>query len=101
MGQYERSRNLSEETLEVSLKVSGETHPNSIRAMKRLASVWGNLGRYDDAEPAVGKAYDISEATHGECSSVTLAVMKNLARTRHMQKLFGEAEIPPRNLVQF
>lgn len=70
-----------EEALRLSLEILGETHPHSIRAMVRLASVWRNQGRYDNAEAAVAKAFENSKDTHGERPPVTLAVMRNLART--------------------
>lgn len=56
LGQYERSRILLEEALQLSLEAPGKTHPNSIRAMVRLASVLRNQGWYEDAEAAVEKA---------------------------------------------
>ncbi|MEO7196034.1 MAG: tetratricopeptide repeat protein [Pseudonocardiaceae bacterium] len=49
VGQYERARQLGEDTLARCRQVLGEEHPDTVRSIRSLAAVLARLGEHDQA----------------------------------------------------
>jgi Tetratricopeptide repeat len=49
VGQYERARQLGEDTLTRCRRVLGENHSDTLRSAHNLATVLANLGEHDQA----------------------------------------------------
>jgi tetratricopeptide (TPR) repeat protein len=63
--------------LEISRRARGEEHPDTLRSMNDLGSLYTNQGQFAKAEPLLVKVLEISRRVQGE-SPNTLMCMNNL-----------------------
>ena len=88
----DRAEPLLDERLEVSRRVLGEEHPDTLASMNNLAVLYLDQGKYAEAEPLLVKALEVGRRVLGEEHPDTLVSMNNLAVLYLDQGQFAEAE---------
>src|SRR5262249_54734302 len=81
-----------EAAVELFRKHRGETPPDTIDAMSKLASVYWHLDKYDAEEELLKKLLDYYRHERGEEDRKTLEVMNNLGVSYKEQGKFDRAE---------
>ena len=69
---------LIKEVLEIQRRVLGEEHPDTLEWMNRLANLYKEQGRYDEAESLFVKELEMRRRVQGEEHRDTVQSMKNL-----------------------
>jgi eukaryotic-like serine/threonine-protein kinase len=83
---------LERETLEISRRVLGMDHPNTLGSMSNLASTLDNEWRYADAEQLQREAVDIQRRVLGAEHPHTLGSINNLAFSLERLHRYADAE---------
>lgn len=78
---YASARQLQEETLKSSRELLGETHPDTLTAMAKLAWTLCKLGDLAGARKLQEQVLEENRRVRGEEHSQTLTAMSNLAVT--------------------
>ncbi len=91
VGQLERARTLSEESLALLQSTSGPDDPATWGAMALLGRILADTGRLDDAEPHLLQAFERRRAALGLENRDTLDSEDDLAELRRQQRRLDEA----------
>jgi tetratricopeptide (TPR) repeat protein len=91
-GRFEEAEQLLVQVLELHKNVSGEKHPQIIRAMANLATTWRRQGRFEEAGRVDEQVLELHKNVLGEKHPGTIKAMANLASTWCQQGRFEEAE---------
>ncbi|THH20457.1 hypothetical protein EW146_g905 [Bondarzewia mesenterica] len=91
-GRWEAARRLRLVVVETSRRVLGGEHPDTLRAMANLASIFRDQGRWMDAESLEAVVMETRRRVLGEEHPDTLSTMANLASTFWNQGRWKEAE---------
>jgi len=78
-GKYEESEKLNREVLDLSRRVLGPEHRETIAAMAALADTLSDQGHYPEAEKLAQETLDISRRVNGTDSSRTATFTYNVA----------------------
>ena len=87
-----RSRAPLQPLLEVSRRVLGEEHPNTLGTMNNLAQIYGFQGKYGEAETLYIKVQEVARRTLGEEHQNTLITMSNLATIYQNEGKYEQSE---------
>ena len=77
-GRYDEAEQLYVKVLEVSRRVLGEEHPDTVGSMYNLACLYKDQGRYEQAEPLYVELLDIRRRVLGEEHPDTLNTLIKL-----------------------
>jgi tetratricopeptide (TPR) repeat protein len=91
-GRWKEAEELQVKVMEARLRVLGEEHPDTLRAMGDLASTYWKQGRSKEAEELEVKVMEARSRVLGEEHPGTLTSMSNLATTYMKQGRWKEAE---------
>jgi tetratricopeptide (TPR) repeat protein len=80
--------------------VLGSDHPNTLRVMGNLGTVYRSAGKYAQAEPLLAGALEIGRRVQGELHPNTLQTMNNLADLYRDQGKYAESESVYRNVLE-
>lgn len=80
------------QVIELRKKIQGKEHSNTLSSMNNLASVYSQLGRYEEAERLHKDVLQARRSLLGLEHPNTLTSIRNLAFTYQYQGLFKEAE---------
>ena len=92
LGDYQEAEPHARRAVEICGRVLGDDHPQSLQAMRGLATVFSSDGRYDDAEPLILKSIEIQKRTLGEDHPERLQCLSLLATVYCNQGRFEDAE---------
>ncbi|KAJ6450480.1 hypothetical protein C8R45DRAFT_1083913 [Mycena sanguinolenta] len=92
VGQYTKAETLQLSEAERCRKCSGDDHPDTLRAMHRLAMTYNLLGRYEEAEKLYAAVLEKEKKLLGDDHPDTLQIMHNLAITYDNLGQFEEAK---------
>ena len=87
-GKYEAAELLFKETLQLSIKVLGKEHPNTLGSMDNLACLFDCQGKYEAAELLFKETLQLSIKVLGKEHPDTLISMNNLNNCMNKQ-VFG------------
>ena len=82
MGDYAAAKELQEDVLEVSRRILGEEHPDTLTAKGNLAHTLSQLGNYVAAKKLQEEVLEASRRTLGEEHPETLTAKPNLESGR-------------------
>jgi len=91
-GQWYKAEELSQQVMEMSMRVLGAEHPRALTIMGNLASTYWGQGRWKDAEDLEVQVIETSIRVLGAEHPDTLTSMNNLAITYKEQGQWKEAE---------
>ena len=91
-GRWKEAEELEMQVMEMSLRVLGQEHPDTLISMASLASTYGNQGRWKEAEELEVKVIETFKKALGQEHPDTLTSMNNLALTYSSQGRWKEAE---------
>jgi CHAT domain-containing protein/Flp pilus assembly protein TadD len=91
-GRYSEAEPLFKQALQLSEKVLGKEHPDTLVSMNNLAGLYRSQGRYSEAEPLYKQALQLREKVLGREHPNTLTSMNNLAGLYRSQGRYSEAE---------
>ena len=91
-GRYGEAEALYRQVLQAFEGRLGREHPETLRAVTDLTSVYVALGRYREAEPLYRRALESQERVLGRDDPVTLFTLNNLAGLYVVQGRYREAE---------
>jgi tetratricopeptide (TPR) repeat protein/tRNA A-37 threonylcarbamoyl transferase component Bud32 len=92
LGDYAAARPHLERAVEVSRRVLGEEHPDTLRSVNTLALLYQQQGQLADAEPLFAQALAVRRRVLGEEHPDTLDSTNNLAVLYKAQGQFAKAE---------
>ena len=92
VGQWREAEKLFVQVEEITLRVHGAEHPDTLSAMGNLASTYRHQGRWKEAEQLELQVKDGRLKVLGEEHPDTLLAMGNLASTYRYQGRWKEAE---------
>jgi tetratricopeptide (TPR) repeat protein len=79
LGKYQTAQVMHRQTLELTEKVLGEEHPDTLGSMNNLALMLDNLGKYEEAETIYRRALEGYATVLGEEHPGTVRCRNNLA----------------------
>ena len=91
-GRDDEAERLYVKTLEMTKRVLGEEHPDTLVFMSKLADLYANSARYAEAEPLVVTTLQIQKRALGDVHTDTLASMSTLAGLYRNQRRYDVAE---------
>ncbi|KAM4066732.1 tetratricopeptide repeat domain-containing protein [Hirsutella rhossiliensis] len=91
-GRWKEAEPLEVQVMEMSKRVLGEEHPDTLSSMANLAATYRDQGRWKEAEPLEVQVMEMSKRLLGEENPDTLSSMANLAATYRDQGRWKEAE---------
>jgi len=98
-GEPERTLELYEESLEISLRLRGPDHPTTVTTRSNVAGQFMSLGRQDEALPYLAQAVEDMRRIYGTANSGTITAMSNygtvllnVGRMDEAEALYVEAE---------
>lgn len=91
IGRYQEAGSLYQQLLKFQRADKGDHHPETLRAMQRLAMNYMNQSRLDLAEPIYDEAFINSEKHLGKGHALSLAIMNDLAMLYQLQKRYDES----------
>lgn len=90
-GDFAEAKRLQEHVLDVSKRLLGEMHPETLTATNNLTATLAALGDLAQARELGDRLLESTRHVHGEESPETLAAMNNLAETLRAQGEFSGA----------
>ena len=69
----------------------GATHPDTLVSMNNLASLFGNQGKYEEAEALYVSCFEMRKTVLGAIHPDTLVTMSNLAGLYESQGMYEDA----------
>jgi non-specific serine/threonine protein kinase/serine/threonine-protein kinase len=90
-GHYAEAEKIYREILEVSRRVRGPDHPDTVHAMGGLASDLANEGQYAEAEALTREVIAIERRVFGPEHPETLIMMSNLAQDLTREGRYDDA----------
>ena len=78
LGDYPKQLELNENAYELSCKVLGEDHPNTLTFLNNLAVAYWNLGEYQKGLKLNEKVYELRCKVSGEDHPETVNALNNL-----------------------
>ncbi|KAI4112359.1 MAG: hypothetical protein LQ345_006481, partial [Seirophora villosa] len=100
MGYYSTAEEMGRRALEVTEKVRGEKHPDTLRSVHQLALALLEQRRYQDAEEMGRRALEGREKALGEKHKDTLKSVNVLGSILHQQGKLEVAEMMLRRLLE-
>ncbi|KAK3341084.1 hypothetical protein B0T25DRAFT_329824 [Lasiosphaeria hispida] len=100
LGKYQEAEQMHQQALQLSEKVSGQEHPDTLTSMNNLALVLRGQGKYQEAEQMHRRALQLREKVLGQEHPDTLTSMNNLALVLQSQGKYQEAEQMHRQALQ-
>ena len=91
-GRYAEAEPLYQQALQLSEKVLGKEHPDTIASVNNLAGLYQSQGRYAEAEPLYQQALQLYEKVLGKEHPDTITSVNNLAFLYKSQGRYAEAE---------
>ncbi|KAK4162839.1 putative kinesin light chain [Cladorrhinum sp. PSN259] len=92
LGKYKEAEQMYRQELQLTEKVFGKEHPDTLISMDNLASVLGRQGKYKEAEQMHRQALQLLSKVFGKEHPDTLGSMHNLAGVLIRQGKYKEAE---------
>lgn len=92
LGKYSEAERLYRQNLDISERVLGREHPDTLTSMNNLALTLDYQGKHEEAEKINRQTLEISERVLGKEHPDTLTSMHNLASTLSDQGKDKEAE---------
>jgi tetratricopeptide (TPR) repeat protein len=92
IGDWKHVEQLEVQVLEMSKKLLGAEHPDTLRSMGNLARTYADQGKLNEAEQLENQVLDMSKKLLGAEHPDTLRSQANLARTYGDQGKLNEAE---------
>jgi tetratricopeptide (TPR) repeat protein len=86
-----RARTLNEEVLKIRKRVLGDDHPETLTSINNLASVYKELGMYDEADKMSLMDIEASVRKLGETHPDTIASLANMGNSLRNRKRYDEA----------
>jgi len=99
-GKFDEAAEAWLQVLQISERLLGFDHTNTLAVMTNLAAVYGQQGRYDDALAMFMYALEANERTHGLEHDSTLNAVNNIAAMHIKQGHMEEAEAMLRRSVE-
>ncbi|MEZ4921182.1 MAG: tetratricopeptide repeat protein [Saprospiraceae bacterium] len=93
LGQYQKAKKLTTDTLDCSLRINGEEHSDTARFQSNLAIVLQELGEFQEAKILLHKALKSYESNFGENHPSTAISYSNLATVLQNLGEYEEAKI--------
>ncbi len=90
-GKYKEADAIAEKALALAERVLGREHPDTLRSVSNLATLYCAQGRYGEAEPLYKRALEGFERTLGPGHQATKDTAKNLAELYRSQGREAEA----------
>nr|CDP26075.1 Putative kinesin light chain [Podospora anserina S mat+] len=100
LGKYKEAEQMYRQTLQLSEKVLGKEHPDTLTSMNDLALVLYSQGKYEEAAKIHRQELQLSEKVLGKEHPGTLTSMNNLASVLNSQGKYEEAEQMHRQTLQ-
>lgn len=91
-GYYEEAEKLRVRAVEMSNRILGKEHPDTLKSMDNLASTYSKQGNYKGAETLAESVMKLRKEILGKKHPDTLESMNSLAATYSEQGRYGEAE---------
>jgi tetratricopeptide (TPR) repeat protein len=91
-GRWKEDEKLMDLVMEIWKKVLSEDHPDMLRCMNNLASMYTRQGRWKEAEELRMRVMEMTKKVFGEDHLHTLTSMSNLVGTYYNQGRWKEAE---------
>ncbi|KAL2036638.1 hypothetical protein N7G274_010664 [Stereocaulon virgatum] len=91
-GRWKEAEELRVQVVEITKRVLGQEHPETLTSMSNLASTYRNQGRWKEAEQLEVQVAEIRKRVLGQEHPETLTSMSNLASTYRNQGRWKEAE---------
>ena len=99
-GRYIEAEAMYQQTLQLTQKVLGSEHPETLCSMNNLANVLDNQGKYIEAETMHRQTLQLSQEVLGSEHPSTLSGMNNLANVLDNQGKYIEAEMMHRQTLE-
>jgi len=100
LGLLEQARPLVEEAVALRREVLGDAAPETLVAIKRLASLYRAQGRYADSSPLIEEVLAVERRTRGEDDLETLDTYQALANEYMAMSRDDEAEVLYRKVLE-
>ena len=81
LGDWKHAEQLEVQVLDMRKKVLGAEHPDTLKSMAKLASIYSSQGKWNEAEQLDIQVLDMRKELFGAKHPDTLLAMANLART--------------------
>ncbi|MGA7324297.1 MAG: CHAT domain-containing tetratricopeptide repeat protein [Rhodomicrobium sp.] len=91
-GKYAEAIAIAQQALALAERTLGERHPDTLRILNNLASLYSSAGRYAEAEPLYKRVLEAKERTLGKEHPDTLRTTGNLALLYYDLGRYDEAE---------
>lgn len=91
-GKYAEATPIAEQALTLAERALGREHPDTLKSVYNLASLYLAQGRYGEAEALYRRALEAQERVLGKEHPQTLLSVNNLAALYYAQGRYGEAE---------
>ena len=91
-GKDKEATELAEEAVALAERTYGADHPQTLKSLYNLASLYEAQGLYGEAEPLLKRALEGFERTFGDEAPETLSAVSSLASLYEKQGLYAEAE---------
>ncbi len=91
-GKDKEATAIAEKAVSLAQRVLGPKHPDTLKSLHNLASLYVAQGRYSEAEPLLERAFAGFERALGKDSPLTLAAASSLGSLYASQGRFADAE---------
>jgi tetratricopeptide (TPR) repeat protein len=91
-GLYTEAEPLLTRALAINEKALGADHPDTVRSLSNLASLYYSQGKFAEAEPLYKRALAIREKAFGVDHLLTATSLNNLATAYNLQGKYAESE---------
>ena len=98
-GEYKAAEFPCLTAVDLSTTLLGAEHPRTLTIISKLASIYGHLGRFEEASDLFSHVFQILSRVKGEGHADTLNCMGNLASMYHCQGRLPEAVVVLRRVI--